>query len=168
MSNPTQASRSQTHPPRPPIPRPSTPNTTAPLTTDTDSQVIPLQPRSTTSLSTTSQFDEEKRCWICFVSESEDDEPKSEWKAPCKCSLVAHESCLLDWIADMQKTGRENGDSSKLACPQCKTRIRLKEHESFILTLADAARAAAGKAAAFVAFGGTPPLRPAPSTSPPN
>jgi len=46
--------------------------------------------------------DDIKRCWICFNDETEDDESSSEWRSPCSCSLVAHEMCLLDWIADME------------------------------------------------------------------
>ena len=46
--------------------------------------------------------DEPRKCWICFNDETEDDDTTSEWRSPCTCSLVAHEKCLLDWIADME------------------------------------------------------------------
>lgn len=55
----------------------------------------------------------------------------------------------------MQKTGIENGSNQKLACPQCKTPIRLKEEQSVVLDMVDQAGRIAGKAGAFVAFGGT-------------
>jgi len=54
----------------------------------------------------------------------------------------------------MQKTGIENGSNQKLACPQCKTPIRLKEEQSVVLDMVDQAGRIAGKAGAFVAFGG--------------
>jgi hypothetical protein len=44
--------------------------------------------------------EEEKRCWICF-GEEEDSEGK--WVKPCKCSLICHEECLLNWIFENQK-----------------------------------------------------------------
>lgn len=79
---------------------------------------------------------------------------RGEWRAPCKCTLVAHEACLLDWIADMQKTGMENGSNQKPACPQCKTPIGLKEEQSLVLDVVDSVGRMAGKFGAFVAFGG--------------
>lgn len=126
------------------------------LTSDSDSTLIPLTPRtSSTARASPVPEEEEIRCWICFASEGEEDKPRGEWKAPCKCTLVAHEACLLDWIADMQKTGIENGSNQKPACPQCKTPIRLKEEQSVVLDMVDQAGRIAGKAGAFVAFGGT-------------
>lgn len=163
MSNPAPTARSQSQPARPGSARVSSHAASSSIPADSDTRVIPLSSRNTAT--TTAPSEEEKRCWICYVSDSEDDAPTSDWKSPCKCSLVAHESCLLDWIADMQKTSRENGESGKLACPQCKTPIRLNEHQSMVLNLADVARATAGKAAAFVAFGGSHPHLPTPITN---
>lgn len=54
----------------------------------------------------------------------------------------------------MQKNGRESGSGGKLECPQCKTPIRLKEKDSVVLDLVDAASRVAGNAGAFIAFGG--------------
>ncbi|EST05879.1 Zinc finger, RING-CH-type [Kalmanozyma brasiliensis GHG001] len=71
-----------------------------------------------------------KSCWIC----SEDDEdplPSSSQSSsssaassrpkrfvhPCKCTLVAHESCLLRWI-DQSK--RNHPLQDHVTCPQCK------------------------------------------------
>jgi hypothetical protein len=129
------------------------------LTTDaaTDSSIIHLNPRtSTTRVSSSSRSqpaeEDEVRCWICFASDWDEDKPRGDWRAPCKCSLVAHEACLLDWIADMQKS--EGGGTKKPACPQCKTLIRLKEEQSLVLDTVDKATSMVGKAGAFVAFGG--------------
>jgi hypothetical protein len=56
--------------------------------------------------------------------------------------LVAHERCLLDWIADMEapnavrQAGRKR---TKILCPQCKSEIRLQRPRSFVV---DAVRVA--------------------------
>lgn len=83
------------------------------------------------------QEDEEPRkCWICFNDETEDDATSSEWRSPCTCSLVAHEKCLLDWIADMEaptagrRAGRKTG---KILCPQCKSEIRVERPRSVVV-----------------------------------
>ncbi|TGZ81460.1 hypothetical protein EX30DRAFT_331021 [Ascodesmis nigricans] len=141
-------------------------NSSSSVTVDADASVtIPLSaPRSTSSPtnavarspSPRQQDDDEKRCWICYTSAADSDQPKerSEWKSPCKCSLVAHESCLLDWIADVQLNRRESGSQRRLECPQCKTPIRLKEKDSAVLDFVDSVSQLAGNAGAFVAFGG--------------
>lgn len=79
---------------------------------------------------------EPRKCWICFNDETEDDETTSEWRAPCTCSLVAHEKCLLDWIADIEKptAGRRAGrKTGKILCPQCKSEIRVARPRSVIV-----------------------------------
>lgn len=77
------------------------PRPTASHTTTTEHLVLeqvssPPQP----VVSTPQYDDEEKRCWICF-GEEEDSEGK--WVKPCKCSLICHEECLLNWISENQK-----------------------------------------------------------------
>lgn len=47
-----------------------------------------------------SPSDDSRRCWICF---GEDEDSEGIWVKPCKCSLVSHEQCLLDWITENQK-----------------------------------------------------------------
>lgn len=77
---------------------------------------------------------EPRRCWICFNDETEDDENTSEWRSPCPCVLVAHEKCLLDWIADMEAPSsrrRAGGNAGKILCPQCKSEIRLARPRSW-------------------------------------
>lgn len=40
-----------------------------------------------------------RKCWICFEEESESEilekGTESGWRHPCKCSLLAHEECLV-------------------------------------------------------------------------
>ncbi|KAF2444861.1 hypothetical protein P171DRAFT_431652 [Karstenula rhodostoma CBS 690.94] len=83
-------------------------------------------PAQTAAQST--EDNEPRRCWICFNDETEDDETTSEWRSPCPCVLVAHEQCLLDWIADMEAPDsrlRLGTTKGKILCPQCKSEIKL-------------------------------------------
>ncbi|ORX51555.1 hypothetical protein DM01DRAFT_1307300 [Hesseltinella vesiculosa] len=66
---------------------------------------------------------EPRRCWICF---GEDQDSEGCWVKPCPCSLVCHEQCLLDWIAENQK-GRT---MKKVQCPQCGIPYYLFERQS--------------------------------------
>lgn len=69
-----------------------------------------------------------KKCWICFADSTEDTPETSPWRDPCPCALVAHEECLLDWIADMEAPNRSRSRSlqaPKIECPQCKSEIKL-------------------------------------------
>lgn len=87
------------------------------------------------SESSEEEFDPRK-CWICFNDETEDDETTSEWRSPCTCSLVAHEQCLLDWIADMEAPSsvrRAGRRATKIECPQCKAEIRIARPRSLIV-----------------------------------
>ncbi|KAI9276666.1 hypothetical protein BDA99DRAFT_493820 [Phascolomyces articulosus] len=77
--------------------------------------------------------EEDRRCWICF---GEDADSEGNWVKPCKCSLVSHEQCLLDWITENQK----GSPMKKVHCPQCNTPYSLSEHRSLplaLLTLVD-------------------------------
>ena len=78
---------------------------------------------------------EPRKCWICFSEEDEEDEPSSEWRSPCTCALTAHESCLLDWVADIEapNTRRTSGTPAKVTCPQCKSEIKLSRPRSLVV-----------------------------------
>ncbi|KAL1662542.1 hypothetical protein GGF50DRAFT_128652 [Schizophyllum commune] len=56
-----------------------------------------------------------KLCFICREEEIYDqpEDPPRAWCHPCKCTLVAHESCLLQWI---QSADRKQNATS---CRQC-------------------------------------------------
>lgn len=69
-----------------------------------------------------------KRCWICF---GEDADSEGRWVNPCNCSLVSHEQCLLDWIAENQKIT----PLKKVTCPQCASSYYLSETHSLPLVL---------------------------------
>lgn len=79
---------------------------------------------------------EPRKCWICFNDETEDDETTSEWRSPCPCVLVAHEQCLLDWIADMEAPNSRRVAGSvrgKILCPQCKSEIKIQRPRSWVV-----------------------------------
>jgi hypothetical protein len=57
-----------------------------------------------------------KTCFICYEDEGEDGSSHGKWVHPCKCSLVAHEDCLLHWISVSKPTASE---SVPVTCPQC-------------------------------------------------
>lgn len=103
------------------------------------SSILRDEPKPTSSISPASrpQVDDEdlKKCWICFSDESEDTAETSDWRDPCPCALVAHEDCLLDWIADLESpTSRKRTLSPpRPVCPQCKTEIHLARPKNYIV-----------------------------------
>ncbi|CAO2648085.1 Nn.00g090070.m01.CDS01 [Neocucurbitaria sp. VM-36] len=98
---------------------------------------IEAQKEAPAHTTTTPEEDTEPRkCWICFNDETEDDETTSEWRSPCACSLVAHEKCLLDWIADMEAPSsrrRAGTRAAKVLCPQCKSEIVIQRPRSYVV-----------------------------------
>lgn len=50
--------------------------------------------------------------------------------------LVAHERCLLDWVADMEAPSsrrRAGANAGKILCPQCKSEIHLQRPKNLIV-----------------------------------
>jgi hypothetical protein len=88
-----------------------------------------------------------KRCWICFTDETEDTPTSSEWRSPCPCALTAHESCLLDWIADMEapNSRRQRSPLDKILCPQCKSEIVLARPRSYVVDAVRVVESSASK-----------------------
>ncbi len=94
------------------------------------------QPEQAQKQTQQDEDDEPRKCWICFNDETEDDETSSEWRSPCACSLVAHERCLLDWIADMEapSSRRKAGTrAGKVLCPQCKSEIVIQRPKNYVV-----------------------------------
>ena len=91
--------------------------------------------------------DEPRKCWICFADETEDTTESSAWRSPCPCALVAHESCLLDWVADLEApTSRKRiGSPTKIKCPQCKKDITIARPRSYVVEGVNAVERVAGK-----------------------
>ncbi|KAI7887094.1 hypothetical protein K492DRAFT_31503 [Lichtheimia hyalospora FSU 10163] len=89
--------------------------------------------------------DDDRRCWICF---GEDEDSEGIWVKPCKCSLVSHEQCLLDWITENQK----GSPLKKVYCPQCNTPYSLMERRSLSLALLSLIDTLARTAAPYLTF----------------
>lgn len=78
-----------------------------------------------------------KKCWICFSDSNEDTPETSPWRDPCPCALVAHEECLLDWIADAENTKKNRSfGPPQITCPQCKSEIKLARPKNYIVDVA--------------------------------
>ncbi|KAI9797589.1 MAG: hypothetical protein M1825_005971 [Sarcosagium campestre] len=79
--------------------------------------------------------DEPRTCWICFSDETEDTPLSSAWRTPCPCALTAHESCLLDWVAEVEAPGgrKKTSVGRKILCPQCKSEIVIARPRSRML-----------------------------------
>jgi hypothetical protein len=61
------------------------------------------------------------------------DNPRRTWTHPCKCTLVAHESCLLQWIQTSQ--GNASRAPNALKCPQCASTYELESDNPIILRI---------------------------------
>jgi len=114
----------------------------AAIESDSETSLIHLTPRQNLNAtsSTSHVEDDSRRCWVCYSTEAEDiasGQPTllGEWKSPCRCSLVAHEKCLLNWIA----AEYAKGGKAKIECPQCKHRIRFRQERSVALEVIDRA-----------------------------
>ncbi|KAJ3574854.1 hypothetical protein NP233_g1491 [Leucocoprinus birnbaumii] len=76
-----------------------------------------------------------KLCYICREEEPYDtahEGPARAWTHPCNCTLIAHESCLLDWIQSAQGGSQERAQNA-LKCPQCGTNYELESKKSLAL-----------------------------------
>ena len=118
--------------------------------TSEDSQTVLLSPPSSSESSprpkpqstqqprpkvqTADSNNEPRKCWICFSDETEDTPTSSEWRSPCPCSLTAHESCLLDFVADLEAPqNRKSAGPPRIECPQCKARITIARPRSLVV-----------------------------------
>ncbi len=61
-----------------------------------------------------------------------DGQPRA-WTHPCNCTLIAHESCLLQWI----QTAQANPQRAKnaLKCPQCGAKYEIESDRSRALDI---------------------------------
>lgn len=143
----------------------SSPHSSSPLqghrrasATSEDSQTVLLNPFSVESSPKPEQQQSQARsrprtssgprkCWICFSDETEDTPTSSVWRSPCPCALRAHESCLLDWVADLEAPNRRRRSSQrpKIECPQCKNEIIIARPRSYVVDGVNAIEAAAGR-----------------------
>jgi hypothetical protein len=69
------------------------------------------------------------------------------------CTLVAHEDCLLHWIAE--SLAEPTRAAKALSCPQCGAKYRIKSDRPPILKIMDFASEKLTRAAPYAAFLGT-------------
>lgn len=69
-----------------------------------------------------------KLCYICREEERFDvpDVPPKAWTHPCNCTLVAHETCLLQWIQTSQASPTK---ANALNCPQCGAQYEITSNQ---------------------------------------
>ena len=75
-----------------------------------------------------------KTCFICYEDETDENRTGKKWIHPCKCSLIAHEDCLLSWITvSKPKTSKQ----IPVACPQCNTPYTINQVDYPLLNLVE-------------------------------
>ncbi|KAJ4490929.1 hypothetical protein J3R30DRAFT_3427091 [Lentinula aciculospora] len=69
-----------------------------------------------------------KECYICRDEERYDDPAhnRREWVHPCKCKLIAHQSCLLNSIA--------RRPANRAKCPQCGFEYQIQSNLPFLIS----------------------------------
>ncbi|ESK90871.1 ring finger domain protein [Moniliophthora roreri MCA 2997] len=72
-----------------------------------------------------------KECFICQEVERYDDpgHTPQDWVHPCRCTLIAHQSCLMDLIKYSLKTRRR----STTKCPQCGYQYKFQRRASLTI-----------------------------------
>ncbi|PLW21368.1 hypothetical protein PCANC_03857 [Puccinia coronata f. sp. avenae] len=106
---------------------------------------------------------EPRKCWICYDDDDEEAEEQNpqvlpdgrlnrpnqqirsnrkskRWVKACRCSLIAHESCLLTWITTYQLTHPAPASISSplltpVKCPQCAAIYQIAQPPSPLLSL---------------------------------
>ncbi|KUJ07485.1 uncharacterized protein LY89DRAFT_536616, partial [Mollisia scopiformis] len=81
---------------------------------------------------------EVRTCWICQQDDTEDTPENNVWRTPCPCSLTAHDSCLLEWIANEEapKPG-ELAHNHKIVCPQCQAQINIQRPRDYLVAVVE-------------------------------
>lgn len=74
-----------------------------------------------------------KTCWICQMDDTDDGPETSPWRSPCPCSLRAHDSCLMEWIA----ASADKDMAPKIVCPVCKYQIKLDQPKDYLVMTVD-------------------------------
>ncbi|TEB33797.1 hypothetical protein FA13DRAFT_1685867 [Coprinellus micaceus] len=96
-----------------------------------------------------------KLCYICREEELHGaplENPPRRWTHPCKCTLVAHEQCLLKWIQSAQAS--QGRAPNALKCPQCGVNYELESNNPPVLRLMEVGNKMIQKAGSlFIVFG---------------
>ena len=62
-------------------------------------------------------------------------DPPVIWVHPCNCTLVAHETCLLNWIKAAQSDASRSNNALK--CPQCSAQYEIVSERPWGLRMLD-------------------------------
>ncbi|KAK3390604.1 hypothetical protein B0H63DRAFT_507921 [Podospora didyma] len=62
-------------------------------------------------------------CFICLQTDA--DTPNAKFVNPCPCSLEAHETCMLRFVAEMETQKSRN--KNYMRCPACRAPIHIDE-----------------------------------------
>ena len=78
------------------------------------------------------------------MDDTEDTPENSVWRSPCPCSLVAHDECLLEWVADGEAP-KDGGAAStqKFFCPVCKFEIQIQRPRDPLVEVFDQVQSSA-------------------------
>ncbi|KAH9821173.1 hypothetical protein DFH28DRAFT_1092864 [Melampsora americana] len=166
-----------------PHPRLMMRGTTAPRSSNPSNQShSPLEAFEPNLKQTLVDLDEPRKCWICYddeeieplesnqlhsllntsstsTSTSSQFQKNRKWVKPCRCSLVAHESCLLTWVTTYQLTHSPTTSissrlSTPVTCPQCSAPYHLSQPSSHLLTIIDSFKRPYDKIVSWSALGG--------------
>ncbi|KAI9644600.1 hypothetical protein NHQ30_006621 [Ciborinia camelliae] len=74
-----------------------------------------------------------QRCWICQMDDTDDGPQTSPWRSPCPCSLRAHDSCLMEWIA----VSADKEIAPKVVCPVCKYQLQIDQPKDYLVMTVD-------------------------------
>ncbi|KAF5024710.1 hypothetical protein F66182_3224 [Fusarium sp. NRRL 66182] len=87
--------------------------------------------------------DAPRRCFICLTDEESSD-PPGTWVDPCRCTLEAHQDCILSWVTDCERSNKP------LLCPVCKDRIQLEGPWDPVVAITDAVATKFTRASPFM------------------
>ncbi|KAK0621624.1 hypothetical protein B0T17DRAFT_534638 [Bombardia bombarda] len=73
-------------------------------------------------------------CYICLQNDIDEPEHR-EWVSPCPCTLEAHESCFLEWVANQEQQRDGISRNGRLKCPACQAPITLIEPRDILVDL---------------------------------
>jgi hypothetical protein len=72
------------------------------------------------------------------MGDETDDPDNNVWRSPCPCSLTAHETCLLEWIADKEAPPPgQIAHNHEIKCPQCQTPLKIQRPRDVLVTVVD-------------------------------
>ncbi|CZR61818.1 uncharacterized protein PAC_11715 [Phialocephala subalpina] len=122
--------------------------------TASNSKSAPAQASAATPAQDPTPPKEARMCWICQQDDTDDTPENNVWRTPCPCSLTAHDSCLLEWIASEEapKPG-EIAHNHKIKCPQCQTEIKIQRPKDYLVGVVDKVQWAAKRVMLPTALG---------------